>query len=155
MSTLGRMVVFIWLFVVLIVNSSYTASLTSILTVQQLQTPISGIESLTIGNELIGFPVGSYIEDYLVKELNIPRSRLVSLGTSEEYAEKLLSRAVAAIVDERPYVDLFLSKHCSFQVVGQELTNSGLGFVSILNVLTFIHQQTTTLYFTTSAQMLM
>ena len=132
MSTLGRMVVFIWLFVVLIVNSSYTASLTSILTVQQLQTPISGIESLTIGNELIGFPVGSYIEDYLVKELNIPRSRLVSLGTSEEYADKLVSRAVAAIVDERPYVDLFLSKHCSFQVVGQELTNSPMGFVSLL-----------------------
>ena len=133
MSTLGRMVVFIWLFVVLIVNSSYTASLTSILTVQQLQTPISGIESLTIGNELIGFPVGSYIEDYLVKELNIPRSRLVSLGTSEEYDEKLLSKAVAAIVDERPYVDLFLSKHCSFQVVGGEFTKSGMGFVSILN----------------------
>ncbi|GJV52750.1 glutamate receptor 3.2-like protein [Tanacetum coccineum] len=127
-STLGRMVVFIWLFVVLIVNSSYTASLTSILTVQQLQTPITGIESLITGNELIGFPVGTYIETYLVNELNIPRSRLVSLGTSEEYAENLLSRTVAAIVDERPYVDLFLSKHCSFQVVGQELTNSGLGF---------------------------
>nr|GEV15291.1 glutamate receptor 3.2-like [Tanacetum cinerariifolium] len=128
LSTLGRMVVFIWLFVVLIVNSSYTASLTSILTVQQLQTSITGIESLITGNELIGFPVGTYIETYLVNELNIPRSRLVSLGTSEEYAEKLLSRTVDAIIDERPCVDLFLSKHCSFQVVGQELTNSGLGF---------------------------
>ncbi|GJT13482.1 glutamate receptor 3.2-like protein [Tanacetum coccineum] len=127
-STLGRMVVFIWLFVVLIVNSSYTASLTSILTVQQLQTPINGIESLITGNELIGFPVGTYIETYLVKELNIPRSRLVSLGSSDEYTEKLLSRTVAAIVDYRPYVDLFLSKHCSFQVVGQEFTNSPMGF---------------------------
>nr|GEW23682.1 glutamate receptor 3.2-like [Tanacetum cinerariifolium] len=127
-STLGRMVVFIWLFVVLIVNSSYTASLTSILTVQQLQTPISGIESLIMGNELIGFPVGSHVEDYLVKELSIPTSRLVPLGSPEEYAEKLLSRAVAAIVDERPYVDLFLSKYCRFQVVGREFTKSGMGF---------------------------
>nr|GEV93323.1 glutamate receptor 3.2-like [Tanacetum cinerariifolium] len=127
-STLGRMVVCIWLFVVLIVTSSYTASLTSILTVQQLQTPITGIESLITGNELIGFVAGTYTETYLVKELNIPRSRLVSLGSSHEYAEKLLSRTVAAVVDQRAYVNLFLSKHCSFQVVGQEFTKSGMGF---------------------------
>ncbi|XP_071708995.1 glutamate receptor 3.1-like [Rutidosis leptorrhynchoides] len=126
-STLGRMVVFIWLFVVLIVNSSYTASLTSILTVQQLQSPISGIESLIMGNELIGYPIGSYIESYLVKELNVPASRLVALN-SLEYAEKLLSGTVAAIVTERPYVDLFLSNHCQFQVVGQQFTKSGFGF---------------------------
>ncbi|KAL2933486.1 Glutamate receptor 3.1 [Bienertia sinuspersici] len=35
----------IWLFVVLILTSSYTASLTSILTVQQLSSPIKGIDS--------------------------------------------------------------------------------------------------------------
>nr|GEW76584.1 glutamate receptor 3.2-like [Tanacetum cinerariifolium] len=127
-STLGRMVLFIWLFVVLIVNSSYTASLTSILTVQQLQTPITGIETLITGNELIGFPVGTYIETYLVKELNIPRSRLVSLGSSDEYAEKLSSGTIAAIVDGTNFVDHFLSKHCSFQVVGQEFTKSPMGF---------------------------
>ncbi|EOY15322.1 Glutamate receptor 3.3 isoform 4 [Theobroma cacao] len=46
MSTLGRLVLIIWLFVVLIINSSYTASLTSILTVQQLSSPIKGIDSL-------------------------------------------------------------------------------------------------------------
>lgn len=131
MSTLGRMVVFIWLFVVLIINSSYTASLTSILTVQQLQSPISGIQSLITGNEVIGFQEGSYVEDHLVKELNIPKSRLVALGSPEEYDEKLLSGAVAAIVGERPYVDLFLSNHCSFQIVGQEFKKSGMGFVRI------------------------
>lgn len=130
-STLGRMVVCIWLFVVLIVNSSYTASLTSILTVQQLQSPITGIDSLIMGNELIGFPMGSFIESYLVKELNVPKSRLVALRSPVDYADKLLSGTVAAVVDERPYVDLFLSIHCHFQVVGQEFTKSGFGFVSI------------------------
>ncbi|PWA83402.1 CCAAT-binding factor [Artemisia annua] len=127
-STLGRMVVCIWLFVVLIVNASYTASLTSNLTVQKLKSPISGIESLIISNKLIGFQVGSYIEDYLVKEFNIPKSRLVALGSPDEYAEKLLSGTVAAIVDERPYVDFFLSNHCDFQIVGKEFTTSGMGF---------------------------
>lgn len=131
MSTLGRMVLFIWLFVVLIINSSYTASLTSILTVQQLSSSIRGIESLITTNERIGFQVGSFAENYLKEELNIPQSRLVALGSPEEYAEKLSTGIVAAIVDERPYIDLFLSYRCQFQIVGQEFTKSGWGFVSI------------------------
>lgn len=133
LSTLGRMVLFIWLFVVLIINSSYTASLTSILTVQQLSSPIRGIDSLITTHERIGFQVGSFVENYLMEELNIPKSRLVPLGSPEEYAEKLGAGIVAAIVDERPYIDLFLSNNCRFQVVGQEFTKSGWGFVSISN----------------------
>ncbi|KAI3774204.1 hypothetical protein L1987_48749 [Smallanthus sonchifolius] len=97
-STLGRLVLFVWLFVVLIINSSYTASLTSILTVQQLSSPIRGIEWLISTDERIGF-------------------------------QKLRAGIVAAIVDERPYIDLFLSNNYGFQVVGQEFTKSGWGFV--------------------------
>ncbi|KAK3005293.1 hypothetical protein RJ639_016903 [Escallonia herrerae] len=127
-STLGRMVLFIWLFVVLIINSSYTASLTSILTVQQLSPPITGIESLIMSKEPIGFQVGSFAENYLSEELNIAKSRLVSLGSPEAYADALDRGCVAAVVDERPYVDLFLAKHCRFQMVGEEFTRSGWGF---------------------------
>jgi hypothetical protein len=45
-SSLGRFVVIMWLLVVLIITQSYTASLTSILTVQQLSTGIQGINNL-------------------------------------------------------------------------------------------------------------
>lgn len=130
-STLGRIVLLIWLFVVFIVTSSYTASLTSILTVQQLSTPITGIESLVLSNLLIGFQIGSFAENYLREELNVPTSRLRQLGSPEEYADALERGYVAAVVDERPYVELFLSSHCKFQIVGQEFTKSGWGFVSI------------------------
>ncbi|KAL3635210.1 hypothetical protein CASFOL_019757 [Castilleja foliolosa] len=128
MSTLGRMVLIIWLFVVLIITSSYTASLTSILTVQQLAPSITGIESLISSNSRIGFQVGSFAENYLTDELNIARSRLVPLDSPEAYADALENGRVAAIVDERPYVDLFLSNHCMFQAVGREFTKSGWGF---------------------------
>ncbi|KAH6804275.1 glutamate receptor 2 [Perilla frutescens var. frutescens] len=128
MSTLGRMVLIIWLFVVLIITSSYTASLTSILTVQQLSPSIRGIDSLISSNDRIGFQVGSFAENYLSDELNIAKSRLVALGSPEEYADALTRGRVAAVVDERPYVDLFLSNYCMFQVVGQEFTKSGWGF---------------------------
>ncbi|KAG7978475.1 hypothetical protein I3843_05G084800 [Carya illinoinensis] len=127
-STLGRIVLIIWLFVVLIINSSYTASLTSILTAQQLSSPITGIDALVTSNEPIGFQVGSFAENYLTDELNIPKSRLVALGSPEECAVALERGTVAAVVDEQPYMELFLSDHCRFSVRGQEFTKSGWGF---------------------------
>ena len=130
-STLGRVLIIIWLFVVLIINSSYTASLTSILTVQQLSSPITGIDTLVTSNERIGFQVGSFAENYLTEQLNIPKSRLLALGSPEEYAIALKNRTVVAVVDEQAYIELFLSDHCQFKIRGQVFTKSGWGFVSI------------------------
>ena len=136
MGALGRFVLIIWLFVVLIINSSYTASLTSILTVQQLTSRIEGIDSLAAGNEPIGVQDGSFARNYLIDELNIAESRLVILKSQEEYSTFLKlgpnRGGVAAIVDELPYIELFLSaSDCAFKIVGQEFTKSGWGFVSI------------------------
>ncbi|KAK9164736.1 hypothetical protein Syun_005638 [Stephania yunnanensis] len=127
-STLGRLVLIIWLFVVLIINSSYTASLTSILTVQQLSSPIKGIESLVSGTAPIGYQTGSFAKNYMIEELNIPKSRLVELGSPEQFAKALESGTIAAVVDELPYVDLFLSNQCKFAIIGPEFTKSGWGF---------------------------
>ncbi|KAH1263973.1 Glutamate receptor 3.2 [Glycine max] len=102
-SSLGRVELIIWLFVVLIINSSYTASLTSILTVQQLCSPITRIDSLIFSSERIGFQVGSFAANYLTEQLNIPKHRLIPLGSSEEYAVAFQSRTLATVVDERPY----------------------------------------------------
>ncbi|CAL5371421.1 unnamed protein product [Camellia sinensis] len=131
-STLGRLVLIIWLFVVLIINSSYTASLTSILTVQQLSSPIKGIESLITSNDPIGYQHGSFAQNYLSDELGIHESRLIPLNSPEDY-EKALQKGpkkggVAAVVDERAYIELFLSTRCEFSIVGQEFTKNGWGF---------------------------
>uniref|UniRef100_A0A803QJW2 Glutamate receptor n=1 Tax=Cannabis sativa TaxID=3483 RepID=A0A803QJW2_CANSA len=133
-STLGRLVLIIWLFVVLIINSSYTASLTSILTVQQLTSRIEGIDSLMSGTDPIGIQDGSFAWKYLTNELKIAESRLVNLRNEEEYGNALrlgpkVPGGVAAIVDELPYVEAFLSHtKCQYRTVGQEFTKSGWGF---------------------------
>ncbi|CAN6177093.1 unnamed protein product [Urochloa humidicola] len=131
-SALGRFVLIIWLFVVLIINSSYTASLTSILTVQQLATGIAGIDDLISSALPIGYQAGKFTRSYLIEELNVPESRLVPLNTIQEYADALRrgpnDGGVAAIVDEMPYVEIFLSYHCNYRVVGQEFTKEGWGF---------------------------
>ncbi|KAL0324843.1 UNVERIFIED_CONTAM: Glutamate receptor 3.3 [Sesamum radiatum] len=132
-STLGRLVLILWLFVVLIINSSYTASLTSILTVQQLYSPIKGIETLKDGDDPIGYQVGSFAEHYLSEGIGISKSRLKALGSPEEYAAALRkgpeNGGVAAVVDERPYIELFLASQCKFRIIGQEFTKSGWGFI--------------------------
>ncbi|KAK7261085.1 hypothetical protein RIF29_27389 [Crotalaria pallida] len=132
-STLGRLVLIIWLFVVLIINSSYTASLTSILTVQQLSSQIEGIDSLISGIQPIGVQDGSFAKKYLIDELNIAASRIVSLKDQEAYMDALTrgpkNGGVVAIVDELPYIELFMSDtNCKFRTVGQEFTKSGWGF---------------------------
>lgn len=132
-STLGRLVLILWLFVVLIINSSYTASLTSILTVQQLTSRIQGIDSLISSNDPIGIQEGSFALNYLVDELNIAQSRLIKLKNQAEYLSALQrgpnDGGVAAIIDELAYIELFLSNtNCVYKTVGQEFTKSGWGF---------------------------
>jgi ionotropic glutamate receptor len=135
-SGLGRFVLIIWLFVVLIINSSYTASLTSILTVQQLSSQIEGIDSLISGTQPIGIQDGSFARRYLIDELNIQPSRIVSLKDPKAYIDALTrgpkGGGVVAIVDELPYIEIFMSStNCKFRTVGNEFTKSGWGFVSI------------------------
>lgn len=131
-STLGRMVMMVWLFLLLVITSSYTASLTSILTVQQLKSSITGIDSLISTNWPIGYQVGSFAQSYLIDNLNVHKSRLVSLGSPEEYEDALRKGlkhgGVAAIVDELPYIELFLMNRDDFRIVGQPFTKSGWGF---------------------------
>ncbi|XP_073149885.1 glutamate receptor 3.4-like isoform X2 [Henckelia pumila] len=132
-STLGRLVLLFWLFVVLIINSSYTASLTSILTVRQLSTRIQGIDSLISSSDPIGIQQGSFAYKYLTDQLSISESRLRVLK-KDDYLSSLergpTDGGVAAIVDELPYIQLFLSTtKCEYSIVGQEFTKSGWGFV--------------------------
>ncbi|XP_027340159.1 glutamate receptor 3.4 isoform X2 [Abrus precatorius] len=132
-SGLGRLVLIIWLFVVLIINSSYTASLTSILTVQQLSSQIEGIDSLISGTQPIGIQDGSFARKYLTEELNIQPSRIVTLKNMDAYIDALQrgpkEGGVVAVVDELPYIEILMSStDCKFRTVGQEFTKSGWGF---------------------------
>lgn len=124
----------VWLFLLMVITSSYTASLSSILTVQQLSTSVKGIESLITNDWPIGYQVGSFAYSYLSDSLRIQKSRLISLGSPEDYKRALRqgprNGGVAAIVDELPYVQLFLSNQTDFGIIGQPFTRSGWGFVS-------------------------
>nr|KJB50476.1 hypothetical protein B456_008G173300 [Gossypium raimondii] len=100
---------------------------------RMLTSGIQGIDSLISSTEPIGIQDGSFAFNYLVDELNIAQSRIVKLKNPEAYLRALKlgpkKGGVAAIVDELPYVELFLSNtNCLYRIVGPEFTKSGWGF---------------------------
>ncbi|KAI6672085.1 hypothetical protein NL676_006970 [Syzygium grande] len=131
-SNLSRFVLIVWIFAVLVLLSSYTASLTSLLTVQRLQPTITDINALIRNGEYIGYQEGSFILD-LLKNLNANESKLRPMRTLEEFNEKLSKGSnndgVSAIVDELPYLRLLLAQYCSnYKLVSQLNKTAGFGF---------------------------
>nr|DAD27617.1 TPA_asm: hypothetical protein HUJ06_029085 [Nelumbo nucifera] len=104
-SNLARFVVIIWVFVVLILTSSYTASLTSMLTLQT-------------NGENIGYQAGSFVAYNSVDECN------------EGLLKGTRNGGFAAAFDEVPYIKLFLASSCSkYTMVGPIYKTDGFGFV--------------------------
>ncbi|KAL8253096.1 hypothetical protein R6Q59_036789 [Mikania micrantha] len=125
-SNLSRFVVTVWLFVVLVLVSSYTATLSSLLTVEQIQ--------LASKRGLIGYQNGSLIQGALVRNMNFNDSRLKPYKTSEEFADALTKGGkkggVDAIVDEIPYIKEFLAYYASgYSMVVSDCITNGFGFV--------------------------
>ncbi|XP_059658211.1 glutamate receptor 2.7-like [Cornus florida] len=132
LSNLARFVVIIWVFVVLILTQSYTASLTSMLTVQHLQPTVTNINELVKKGESVGYQKGSFILELLKK--NFDESKLMIYNTSEELHELFKKGSgnggIAAAVDEFPYMKLFLRKYCSkYTMVQPTNKTDGFGFV--------------------------
>ncbi|KAI5068316.1 hypothetical protein GOP47_0016661 [Adiantum capillus-veneris] len=135
MTHAGRFVTVVWILGVLIFTSSYTASLASTLSAQQPYPSIQGFEFLLKSTAPIGYHGGSFIHNYLTM-LGVKSSRLKSLDSAEKYAEALRlgpkMGGVAAIVDEQPYVESFLSTECDFTIAGDQIAFfGGFGFVSM------------------------
>ncbi|XP_039146868.1 glutamate receptor 2.7-like [Dioscorea cayenensis subsp. rotundata] len=128
MNNISRIVLIIWLFVVLILQQSYTASLSSILTVEQRQPTLTDFSELLRSKSKVGYLVGSFVLR-LLKGSNFDESRLIPYKTPDEYEEGLSSGTVAAIVDEIPYVKAFLHNHCGkYTMVGPIYKTNGFGF---------------------------
>ncbi|KAL7153128.1 hypothetical protein ABFS83_04G144400 [Erythranthe nasuta] len=132
-SKWGRSVLIIWFLVVLILTQTYTASLTSMLTVQKLQPAVTDVNVLIQNKEYVGYMEGSFLFEFL-KRLNFDESRLRPFNSAEEM-DKLLSKGsrnggIAAAFQEIPYIKLFLGKYCSkYVMVGPTYKADGFGFV--------------------------
>ncbi|XP_020882835.1 glutamate receptor 2.3 [Arabidopsis lyrata subsp. lyrata] len=130
----ARALVITWYFLVLVLTQSYTASLASLLTSQQLNPTITSMRSLLDKGESVGYQRTSFILGKL-KEEGFPKSRLVPFDTAEE-CDELLSKGtkkggVAGAFLEIPYLRLFLGQFCNtYKMVEEPFNVDGFGFVS-------------------------
>lgn len=138
MSNLARFVVIIWCFVVLILTQSYTASLTSLLTVQQFQPTVTDVNQLLKNREKVGYQEGSFVEG-LLKQLGFEESQLKVYNSPEDlyilFEHGSINGGIAAAFDENPYMKLFLAKYCDkFVMVEPTFKADGFAFVRPLSL---------------------
>ncbi|KFK32616.1 hypothetical protein AALP_AA6G267000 [Arabis alpina] len=129
----ARVLVITWYFFVLVLTQSYTASLASLLTSQQLNPTITSMSSLLDKGETVGYQRASFILGKL-NEAGFSQSRLVPFDTSEECDELLRkgpkNGGVSAAFLEIPYLKLFLGQFCNtYKMVEEPFNVDGFGFV--------------------------
>ena len=134
----------VWLFVVLILTSSYTASLSSMLTVQRMQ-PFRDIEWLRSSNAPIGCDGDSFVMTYLQEVLKL--TNIVHVTSESAYQEHFRNKSITAAFFEIPYEKVFINKYCKgFTSSTQTYRFGGFGFVSdnYFYMLSFLHTHTHT-----------
>ncbi|CAL5337318.1 unnamed protein product [Camellia sinensis] len=116
-SNLARFVVIIWCFVVLILTQSYTASLSSMLTVHRLEPSITDVQQLIKKGHPVGYPNASFV--------GVKGYHTVYGDLNAAFSNK----SIVAAFDEIPYLKPFIGRHCSnYTMVPPTYKTGGFGF---------------------------
>ncbi|AED91643.1 putative protein [Arabidopsis thaliana] len=111
---------------------SYTATLTSMLTVQELRPTVRHMDDLRNSGVNIGYQTGSFTFERL-KQMGYKESRLKTYDTPQEMHELFLKKSsnggIDAAFDEVAYVKLFMAKYCSkYTIIEPTFKADGFGF---------------------------
>ncbi|KAL3535321.1 hypothetical protein ACH5RR_003782 [Cinchona calisaya] len=147
----SRFVLVVWLFMAFILMQSYTANLSAMFTVYQLDFRLSDDSS-------IGCQTDTFVRDFLISRLNISKSRIKEYSTIEEYhiamTKGTKNGGIDAIFDEIPYMKLFLDRYDSdYRIVGPTYRTDGFGFALPLGSPLVVHFSRAILAVTESANM--
>ncbi|KAL6655540.1 hypothetical protein ACP70R_006366 [Stipagrostis hirtigluma subsp. patula] len=129
---LSKFAVVNWVLLFWLLEKLYSASLTSMMTVQQLQPTVVDLNQLISNGDYVGYQVGSFVKD-LLRSLKVDERKIRSYRR-DQYAEALMKGSwnggVAAIFDEIPYLKVFMTKYCrNHSVIGRVYKTGGFGFV--------------------------
>ncbi|KAL8055724.1 hypothetical protein ABFX02_04G074100 [Erythranthe guttata] len=124
-SNISKFVVGVWLFVVLILTSSYIAKLTSLLTIEQIKLTTS---------DYIGYSGNSFVlRGIHVSNLNFTDSRFRPYQSAGDYDMALRKGSknggVGAIIDELPYLKLLVARYPNkYTIMESSAITGGFGF---------------------------
>ncbi|KAL2341810.1 hypothetical protein Fmac_009750 [Flemingia macrophylla] len=126
----ARVVVGVWLFLVFVLTSSYTANLSSMLTVKRMKSG-RDIDWLRQNNLSVGCDdSSSFVKDYLINVYNFTSEKIVMVNGEHDIMEKFQSKNISAFFIESPYEKVFLNTYCKdYTAITAAYKFGGLGFV--------------------------
>ncbi|XP_039169684.1 glutamate receptor 2.8 [Eucalyptus grandis] len=114
----------------LILTQSYTAGLTSLLTLQNLKPTVTTVEWLRSSKERVGCDPDTFVCDYLINELNFSKEVIVHTRNTSSYEDEFRRGSISALFLEYPYERAFFTQYCSGYVATHENYRfGGFGFV--------------------------
>ncbi|KAL8043589.1 hypothetical protein ABFX02_09G128008 [Erythranthe guttata] len=131
-TNFARLVVVVWIFVVLVLNSTYTASLSARLTAIKLLKVDTGVKTLIRNGDYVGCREGTYIIEFL-KRLGFDESKIRTYKLPEDFDIALSKGSknggITAFFSRTPYMELFLTKYCNkYMKVGSPYYTEGFAF---------------------------
>ncbi|CAA2973792.1 glutamate receptor -like isoform X1 [Olea europaea subsp. europaea] len=129
-NNLSRLVLAVWLFVIMIVTASYTAVLSSMMTVPRLQPSIVDVDYLQQTNAIVGCNGVNFIPRYLTHTLKFKEENIKKIGSLSDYKEAFEQGKIAAAFFISPHAKLFLANNNKRFVIAQFSNQlGGLAFV--------------------------
>jgi len=122
-----------WLFVILIVTSTFTASLTSMMTFSQLVPSVLDIQTLQQKNSPVGCNGNSFIVKYLTEVLKFKPENIRKIYSVSDYPEAFQNKYIEAAFLSTPHTKVFLAKYSCRGLIkaGNTFKLGGIGFVGL------------------------
>ncbi|XP_020206106.1 glutamate receptor 2.7 [Cajanus cajan] len=127
-TNLARLVLAPWLFAILIVTQSFTASLSSMMTVSHLEPSVPDIQTLLRTNAIIGCNKNTFLVQYLVDELKFQPQNIKVFDSIHDFPRAFENKEIVASFTISPHADVFLATYCKGYTKATFLKLGGLGF---------------------------
>ncbi|KAM7276874.1 hypothetical protein ACFE04_018740 [Oxalis oulophora] len=128
-NNLSRLPMVIWLFMALVITSSFTASLTSFLSAQPSDATNIDIEKLKSSGAKVGCDADSFVLNYLEVVFEFKKENIIQVHSEDDYPRLLKNGSIVVAFLEVPYVQMLLAKNCvGFTTAKQIFKVGGFGF---------------------------
>ncbi|KAL8513896.1 hypothetical protein ACS0TY_013133 [Phlomoides rotata] len=129
-NSASKLVLAAWICVVFVVGASFTAVLSSMMTVPRLQPSVQEIDYLRNTNAIVGCNGNSFIVRYMIDVLHFKPDNILKINSVHEYPQAFESGKIKAAFFVAPHAKVFLAEYCNgYTVSGPSFKLGGFGFV--------------------------
>ncbi|XP_011083927.1 glutamate receptor 2.7-like [Sesamum indicum] len=126
----SKLVLAAWISIVFVVGASFTAVLSSMMTVPRLQPSILDIDHLRNTNAVVGCNGNSFIVRYLIDVLHFKQENVQRIYSINDYPRAFETGEIKAAFFVAPHAKVFLATYCKgYTISGPSIKLGGFGFV--------------------------